>query len=245
MTRMSLLEIKRSLLDPRYLVLAVVMPVGFYLLFSELFGGHGQRAEGLPQPVELMVSMAAYGGIWAVFSGTAPRIAQERGTGWLRQLRLTPIPSGSVMVARVAASMVAALPAMILVCVTAVVAHAVRLDARTWAEMLGALWLGTLPLALLGFAIGFLVGAEVAYGAVMVLYFGFGALGGLWMPLATLPTAMQDIGKVLPSNGLGEVGWRIAAGQAPETSSLIVLAAWGVACAMVAAVAYRVRSARR
>ncbi|HEX4214260.1 MAG TPA: ABC transporter permease [Candidatus Dormibacteraeota bacterium] len=245
MTRLLLLEIKRSLLDPRYLVLAVVMPVGFYLLFSELFGAHGQRVEGLPQPLELMVSMAAYGGIWAVFSGTAPRIAQERGTGWLRQLRLTPLPGGSVMVAKVVASMVAALPAMILVCVTAVVAHGVSLDARTWAELLGALWLGTLPLALLGFAIGFLVGSEVAYGAVMVLYFGFGAVGGLWMPLSALPAAMQDIGKVLPSHGLGDVGWKIAAGQVPDTSSLVVLAVWGVACAIVALVAYRVQSARR
>ena len=32
------LELMRGLRDPRYLVLALVAPVGFYLLFTNLFG---------------------------------------------------------------------------------------------------------------------------------------------------------------------------------------------------------------
>ena len=91
MNRYLMPEIRRSLRDARYLVLAVVMPVGFYLLFTNLFGSHGEQVQGLPQPVELMTAMAAYGGMWAVFSATGPRIAQEREQGWLRQLRLTPL----------------------------------------------------------------------------------------------------------------------------------------------------------
>lgn len=48
----------------------------------------------------------------------------------------------------------------------------------------------------------------------MALYFALGALGGLWMPLSTMPHAMQDIGQTLRSNGVAELGWRIAGGQA-------------------------------
>jgi FAD binding domain len=48
-------------------------------------GAHGQRAQGLPQPTELMVAMIAYGAMWAVFQATGPRIAQERAIGWTRQ----------------------------------------------------------------------------------------------------------------------------------------------------------------
>jgi hypothetical protein len=48
MTGFLTLELRRSLRDVRYLILAVAMPVGLYLLFAGLFGAHGQQAQGLP-----------------------------------------------------------------------------------------------------------------------------------------------------------------------------------------------------
>jgi ABC-2 type transport system permease protein len=81
MTGFLALELRRSLRDVRYLVIAVAMPVGLYLLFTGLFGAHGQQALGLPQSAELMVAMIAYGAMWAVFSATGPRIAHERAIG--------------------------------------------------------------------------------------------------------------------------------------------------------------------
>ncbi|HZU77017.1 MAG TPA: ABC transporter permease [Dehalococcoidia bacterium] len=239
MNRYLRLEILRGLRDVRYLVMAVFMPVGFYLLFTSLFGAHGERAEGLPQPVELMIAMAAYGAMWAVFSATAPRIAQEREIGWLRQLRLLPLADREVIIARVLAGMIVALPAMLLVCLTAALVHGIRLSPIEWTALLAAMWAATLPLALLGFAIGYLVPADAAYGVVMVLYFGLGALGGLWMPVAILPEALQRIAHALPSNRLADLGWKIAAGQAPAGTSVLVLCGWVVACGLLALVAYR------
>lgn len=244
MTRYLWLEIRRSLRDPRYLVLAVVLPLGFYLLFTNLFGSHGEQVQGLPQPVELMIAMAAYGGMWAVFSATAPRIAQEREIGWLRQLRLTPLSTRGAIVAKVAAAMALALPAMLLVCLVAVLVHNVRLAAGEWIALLASMWLATLPLALIGFAIGYLVPSDAAYGVVMALYFALGALGGLWMPLSMLPKLQQTIGHALPSNGLADLGWNIAAGASPLAPNLLVLLAWTLAGAALSLLAYR-RAATR
>ena len=239
MTGYLKLEILRGLRDVRYLLLALVMPVGFYLLFTELFGMHGERAEGLPQPVELMVAMAAYGAMWAVFSATGPRIAMERQLGWLRQLRMVPLSARSLIVSRLVGSMLVALPAIALVCLTAALVHGVRLPAGRWLEMLVVMWLATLPLALLGIAIGYLVPGDAAFGVIMGLYFALGALGGLWMPVEILPGAMQRIAHTLPSNRLADLGWKIAAGNLPAASSLAVLAAWTAGCGALALVAYR------
>lgn len=244
MNRYLLLEIRRSLRDARYLVLAVVMPVGFYLLFTSLFGAHGEQVQGLPQPVELMIAMAAYGGMWAVFSATGPRIAQEREQGWLRQLRLMPLSARGAIAARVVAGMVVALPAMLLVCFTAVLVHNVRLSAGEWVAIFAGMWLATLPLALLGFAIGYLVPSDAAYGVVMVLYFALGALGGLWMPLSMLPKLQQQIGHALPSNGIADLGWNIAADRSPFAPNLLVLLAWTLATAALAFISYRRASVR-
>jgi ABC-2 type transport system permease protein len=233
------LELRRSLRDVRYLILAVAMPIGLYLLFAGLFGAHGQRAQGLPQPVELMVAMIAYGAMWAVFSATGPRIAHERAIGWTRQLRVTPLTPAAALAGKLVTALAAALPAMALVALTAVVSHHVQLTAAQWLAMLAGMWAGVLPLALLGLAIGYLVGDEVAFPLTMALYFALGALGGLWVPLSAMPHAMQDIGQALPSNGVAELGWRIAGGQAPALRAVLVLTAWLLGSTTAALLAYR------
>ena len=244
MTGFLTLELRRALRDVRYLVIAVAMPIGLYLLFTGLFGSHGQRALGLPQSVELMVAMVAYGAIWAVFSATGPRIAHERAIGWTRQLRVSPLAPVSALSGKLVTALAAALPAMLLVALTAVISHHVHLSAAQWLALFAAMWAGVLPLALLGLAIGYLAGDEIAFPLMMALYFALGALGGLWIPLSNMPQVMQDIGKVLPSNGLAQLGWRIAGGQASLLPAAIVLAAWTLASALAAILAYRRRGIR-
>ena len=244
MTGFLALELRRALRDVRYLVIAVAMPIGLYLLFTGLFGSHSQQALGLPQSVELMVAMVAYGAIWAVFSATGPRIAHERAIGWTRQLRVTPLAPVSALSGKLVTALAAALPAMLLVALTAVVSHHVHLSAAQWLALVAAMWAGVLPLALLGLAIGYLAGDEIAFPLMMALYFALGALGGLWVPLSNMPHVMQDVGQVLPSNGLAQLGWRIAGGQASLLTAAIVLAAWTLASALAAILAYRRRGIR-
>ena len=242
MTGFLILEMRRSLRDVRYLVLAVALPIGLYLLFAGLFGSHGQQALGLSQPTELMVAMVAYGAMWAVFSATGPRIAHERAIGWTRQLRVTPLSPASALSGKLVTALAAALPAMVLVALTAVVSHHVQLSAAQWLGLLAAMWAGVLPLALLGLAIGYLAGDEVAFPLTMALYFALGALGGLWMPPSVMPHAMQDIGQALPSDAVAELGWRIAGGQASVFKAVLVLAAWTLGSGLVALFAYRRRN---
>jgi ABC-2 type transport system permease protein len=242
MTGFIALEMRRSLRDVRYLVIAIAMPIGLYLLFTGLFGAHGQRAQGLPQPVELMIAMIAYGAMWAVFSTTGPGIAHERAIGWTRQLHVTPLSAASALSGKLATALAAALPAMILVAVTAVLSHHVQLSAAQWLAILSTMWAGVLPLALLGVAIGYLAADEIAFPLTMALYFALGALGGLWIPLSMMPLAMVQLGQALPSNGVAELGWRIAGGQASVLRAVLVLAAWTLGSGLVALLAYRRRA---
>ena len=242
MTGFIALEMRRSLRDVRYLVIAVAMPIALYLLFTGLFGSHGQRAQGLPQPVELMIAMIAYGAMWAVFSATGPRITHERAIGWTRQLRVTPLTPAAALSGKLVTAMAAALPAMALVALTAVLSHHVQLSAAQWLAIVSAMWAGMLPLALLGLAIGYLAGDEIAFPLTMALYFALGALGGLWIPLSVMPLAMVQIGQALPSNSVAELGWRIAGGQASVPRAVLVLAAWTLGSGLVALLAYRRRT---
>ncbi len=220
------LELTRSFRDLRYIVLAIAAPVGFYLLFAGIFTGRGTGKGQLPAQVEIMVAMAAFGAMWGALSATAPRLARDRETGWLRALKVTPLTAGKVLSARIVAGVTVALPAIVAVAVTAVLAHHVRLDAWQWAAGFGLLWAGTLPFVALGIAIGSLTSSTTAYAITTGLYFALAALGGLWVPPAQFSSALRDIAATLPSYNLADLGWRVAGGSAPSLGGVLILAAW-------------------
>ena len=160
------LEVARSLRDPRYVVLALVAPVGFYLLFSTLFGGPSAGPNAVYVQVGLMVSMSVFGAMWAVLTATGPRIAQDRSVGWLRQTRLLPVEQSSLLLARLLAALVLVGPTLGLVMLTARISHNVSLDAGQWIALIAVLWVAIIPVAIMGVAIGYATGAEVAFGIV-------------------------------------------------------------------------------
>lgn len=227
------LELLRALRDPRYVILALAAPVGFYLLFTSLFD-QGPGAGGLPTQMGLMVSMSVFGAMWAMMLATGPRIAQDRSIGWQRQLRLLPIRTKAVLVARLCAAVLLAAPAILLVMLTAVIAYGVTLDAWRWVVLLGLLWVGAIPFALLGVAVGYAADADSAFGVLYALYLVLAALGGLWMPLSQLPPGLQNVGKLLPSYRAGELGWRLVGGHGLDVSGALILVAWAVFFAMIA-----------
>jgi len=220
------LEVVRSVRDARYVVLALAAPVGFYLLFAGIFTGQRAQGGGLPASVEVMVAMAAFGAQWGALSATAPRLASDRERGWLDVLAVTPLSAARVMAARICAALLASLPAVVAVGVTARLAHDVQLTAGQWLLGLAALWAGVLPFVLLGILIGITTDTTTAYGLSMACYFALAALGGLWVPPAIFPAALRHAAAALPSYSQAELGWRIAAGSTPSLTSVLVLAAW-------------------
>jgi ABC-2 type transport system ATP-binding protein len=228
------LELVRSVRDARYVVLALAAPVGFYLLFAGIFTGQRTQGGGLPASVEVMVAMAAFGAQWGALSATAPRLASDRERGWLDVLAVTPLSAARVMAARICAAMLASLPAVVAVGVTARLAHDVQLTAGQWSLGLAALWVGVLPFVLLGIVIGTTTDTTTAYGLSMACYFALAALGGLWVPPAIFPAALRHVAAALPSYNQAELGWHIAAGSAPSLSNFLVLAAWTAGLAVLA-----------
>jgi ABC-2 type transport system permease protein len=238
------LEIRRMVTDTRFLILMLAMPIGMYLLFSSIFAGD-PPVDGMSAAVRDMISMSAFGAIGAALMATAPRIAQERTNGWLRQLRIMPVSTGAVITAKLLAAMAWALPAIVLVDLTAVLANGVRMAAWQWLAIGGLLWVGTAPFAALGTFIGYLTGGDAAFGVTYGIYLFLAALGGLWMPVNILPSTLRHIAPVLPSNRFAEMGWRIAVGEAPTVLGAVVLAGWLVLFTGLASLLYRRSNALR
>jgi ABC-2 type transport system permease protein len=243
MTRYLALELRRSARDHRYVAIVVVWPVLSYLLFSTVFGAAANRAEGLDPHTELMVAMATFGAIGAVLTATGPRLALERQSGWLRQLRLTPMSPTRMVTARLLAALLLTLPTICLTFLAARTITGVSLPLWEWPAMVAVLLIGAIPFAALGSLIGNLSDGDSATGVTMIAYLTLAALGGLWMPASILPAPLRDVAHALPSNRLAQLGWRVAGGHVPPLGAIVVLLAWTVGFGLAAvAIARRVAS---
>jgi ABC-2 type transport system permease protein len=240
MFRYLKLEIRRMFRDKRFIFFTMAIPVVFYLLWSNMFTSGGRDSvTGLDPKVYLLVSMATYGAIGAALTTTGSRLAAERKSGWLRQLQVTPLRPWTVILTKMIASMILALPSLVLVSITAVLDQHVHLSAGEWAAMIAVLWVGSLPFAALGTLIGSLSSPDAAQPITLAFYFTLAIVGGLWMPVSTLPKTLRSVSHALPSNRYADLGWKIVGGHAPTATDGLVLAAWAVGLGIVAVLAYR------
>jgi ABC-2 type transport system permease protein len=192
-------EVGRLLRSWKFLAITIGFPVIFYMLF---LGDHtaGKVVDGtVPWRTYLMVSMCSFGALVAALNAAGTRLSMERASGWARQLRVTPIPAWSYVGTKIVASMLVVLPVIVLVEAVGAGFGDVRLAATTWLGLTILLWVTSLPFAVLGVFIGFLVTTEAAFPVVTGLMFVIGYFGGLFTPIDQMPGALQFVAHLMPS----------------------------------------------
>ncbi|WP_369214232.1 ABC transporter permease [Streptomyces flavofungini] len=234
------LEIIRALRNRKFLFFSVIYPSVLFLIVAGTRGGADEvPGSGLPVPAFMMVSMASFGALTAVLMGNSERIAKERESGWVRQLRLTALPGRGYVLAKTASAAVVSLPSIVVVFAVAAVFKDVRFDAWQWLALTGAIWAGSLCFAALGVAIGYLASGDAVRPVTMIIYFGLSLLGGLWMPSTTFPEWLRDIAAWLPTHAYAALGQAIELGDAPHAEDVALLVAYFVLFAGGAAWLYR------
>lgn len=195
------LELVRNLRNPWTIGFAVLMPAALYLLFgaAPAYGTHA-LAHGTVAGM-IMATMALFGAMMAAVN-VAGAVADERGIGWHRQLRLTPLRPG----AYVGAKLLAALALTFLVVAVTFTVGALsgaRLDPALWVRSFVVAWLvGTALFAAFGLAVGYLFSGEAVLGVVGPFMSLFAFFGGLFIPLQQLGPVMQTVGAWTPMYGV-------------------------------------------
>ncbi|MBO1337024.1 ABC transporter permease [Streptomyces sp. VRA16 Mangrove soil] len=235
------LELVRALRNKKFLFFSVIYPSVLFLLIagqsktSDIVKGTG----GLNLAAFMMVSMASFGALTAVLMGNSERIAKERESGWVRQLRLTTLPGRGYVLAKTASAAVVSLPSIVVVFVVAAVFKDVRFDAWQWGALTGAIWAGSLCFAALGVAIGYIASGDAVRPITMITYFGLSILGGLWMPTTSFPDWLQNIAKWLPTHAYAALGQAIELGNAPHAKDVALIVVYFLVFAGGAAYLYR------
>jgi ABC-2 type transport system permease protein len=200
-------EVLRTLHNFRYLVFLVLMPVVFELIW----GKQGQA---------VTAAMAVYAATGAGLIGSGSTIAEDRATGWLKQLRVTPLSDKAWLMGKIVQGVVTVIPGVFLVSVIgAVTAHVER-----WPLLVAVIVAGSLPFVLIGVFAGTLFRGKTAMIALVLVFFAMMFLGGV--------IGGETIWNLAPTHSLLTAGVGVLESQPIRTEALVNLGAWTVAAAV-------------
>lgn len=234
-------ELRRTLRNRRVLVLSVLTPVVLLLVYGQLERG---SINGADTAAYLMVSMAVFGAMSAAI-GTGGQIATERGLGWNRTLRLTPLSPNRYVLVKVMLSMALAVLPIAAVFAIGAGVDRVRLSAATWALVALGCWAGALPFAALGLVIGYVARPDSVQQIGGLLYLLLSLFGGLWIPVEAMPRLMRAISEWTPAYWVSQMARApIFPGNTVDWHTVLVVGLWTAGLAVIALRRFRQDTAR-
>ena len=241
MTDLLLFQLRRVGRNRQYLFFTVLLPALFTILFTQVFGdmaaGPGEE-QGYARLY--MVSMMAYGALGAALGATI-RLAFDRSSGWLRQLRVTPVPAGTSLTVDVLVGALLVLPSLLVVALVGRFVNGVQLGLGTWLALIAVMWAGSAVFVALGLALGLALDSQAAGSAIGILGTALAALGGLWWPVDILPGGLVTLAHAMPSYWYAQLGRDVVGGSAPGGAGVLTLAGFAVVFSLAALVVARRR----
>lgn len=200
-------ELRSSARSPEFAVGAIALPVLLYAMFglpnaSELDGGTTVRTA-------VLVSLCAYGVISLAIFTFGENLAKERGRGWIRTLRATPLPMGTLLLGKIVTAVAHAALIVVSVSLLAGMAGGVNLRVTTWIVFGLTMVGGVVAFSALGFAIALLAKPRAATVISNLIFLPLSFASGFFVPLSQLPAPMRDIAQWLPTFHFGQLAYRI------------------------------------
>jgi ABC-2 type transport system permease protein len=219
------LEFRRLLRNRRTVIITLIFPVFFFLVFglNKAYAtdraGHGNVA------AFVMISLALYGATFATTFGGA-MVSIERAQGWSRQLRLTPLSPMAYIAMKVLTALLLGLGSVLVVNAVGLLTHKASMPGYLWIVSALCVWIGSLLFAAFGLFLGYLMPSEnimQILGLIMTL---LSFAGGLFIPVSQYPHDVQLVAKWTPLYGLNQLVHTPLLGNGVDWTWVVNVLAW-------------------
>lgn len=229
--------------NPAGTFFTVVLPLIFLVIFTSIFGNNelenGAKVATLYVPGILTLAVVSATGVNAAITMTARR---ERGV--LKRVRGTPVPPWIFVLSQALSGVVIAVVMTIIIATVGRVLYGVEVQFETLPSLLISLFLGAMAFSAIGLALTSVIPSEDAAPAVtnaifLPLYF----VSGVFIPDTEVPDWVSTVGNLFPVSHLNQALQEsfnpFATGSAWPWNHWLVLAGWGLVCAVVTLKTFR------
>ena len=238
--RFDLLIFRRN---PAGTFFTVVLPLIFLVIFTSIFGNNtlenGAKVATLYVPGILTLAIVSATAVNAAITMTARR---ERGV--LKRVRGTPVPPWIFVLSQAMAGFVIAMVMTVIITLVGRILYGVELQLETLPSLLISLLLGAMAFSAIGLALTTIISSEDAAPAVtnaifLPLYF----VSGVFIPDSEVPGWVGTVGNLFPVSHLNQALQEsfdpFADGAAWPWNHWLVIATWGLVCAVITLKTFR------
>jgi ABC-2 type transport system permease protein len=221
--------------NPRVMVFGTAFPVILLVLFDSIFVSGKDKtttfAGGTIDAASYFTAgLAAYAISLQTFTSICVAVTTQRESGQLKRLRATPMRPWTFIAAQVLRGLVLVIVMVVVLFTIGVVFYGVQLHAAGILGIAVYVVLGTATLATLGLALTIFTptpDTASTVGPFVAVILSF--VSGVFIPVSSLPSWLESIGKVFPLYHLAE-GLQLAVQSGSATgitsSNVLVLLAW-------------------
>lgn len=228
--------------NPASAFFTLTFPIMFLVIFNLLFGN--DTTERFGPPVSLsnfyVPAVAAYSVITACYTNIAIGVSFARDQGVLKRARGTPLPEWAFIFGKVGNAVLIGLLLVIIVTATGALFYGVEIPDNTMPAFLAALVVGAAAFCALGLAITAAVpNAEASPAVVNASILPLLFISDIFIPLDDAPGWLKTFSSLFPikhySDAMQTAFQPFTRGSGFEWGDLAVVAAWGLAGALLTA----------
>lgn len=217
------IDILRTFRDIKYITFIIALPIILYLLYTQMFNPN-IKINGITWSAYSMIALAAFGIIGNAVSFLGVRVQGEHSENWYQFLKVSSIPEFSYNISRSMSYIVLSFIIICLMFIVGAVFKGAILEVSQYILCTIALLIGSLVFISLALIVSCMGSAAQPLGTLLYLVLSF--VGGLWLPVDSMPSFMQKIAKWSPSYNYANIVWSNLGGQAFPWGSVLNLIAW-------------------
>jgi ABC-2 type transport system permease protein len=217
-----------------------LLPILFYLILASAYGD--EDIDGADGYLYLLSGMIGYGAVATAFAGLALLLVIRRESGVLKRLRATPLPGGTY----IAAVLGSIISIFFLEAISLIVLARVAFDVPFPGNALSiaaALALGAASFAALGVGLTTLIrSAEGSSAVVNAIYLPVAFISGAFFSSDAFPRVLRAVAEVLPLVHFIRLVRDVMVFDEPvwhDPTAIAIVAAWGIAGAVLALRGFR------
>jgi len=236
LSTLTRVRIQLALRNKMFFFFSVIMPLGFFFLYSGVF------AKGEPHAVSYLLGEVLALNVMGSFWGLSAALVSFREQGILRRFHVTPVTAGDMLLSSILASFVLTLPTVVLELLLARFLFHVPSLGNVF-TLLVLVSIGTISFGSMGLVVASVTNTMQETQIInQIIWLPLIFLSGATVPLLYLPKVVQKIGLFLPAtylvSGLIEATFRSASLWAVRIA-LVSMVVWAVLTFLVSAQLFR------
>jgi ABC-2 type transport system permease protein len=232
--------------NPRARFFTFLFPVILLVIFVGVFAHKGRTVmygHNVPLSQFFLGGILAMAIITASYAGLVVTITTARETGVFKRRRATPVPPALMIAGQVVSSLAIAEVMTAILLVVGRIGYGIAMPLGALIATFIAAGVGAIVFACIAYAVAGMIDSvdaaqPVAQLTMMPLYF----ISGVWIPTASLSHGIRSVASVFPIEHLAAAIHRATVtgslGSALSATDLLVLAAWGLAAGVFAAMRF-------